>query len=139
MCVYDSGSKDSGAYDLGELDQAFFLYLDGQADPSSVQDQRRELSLRNTHTWKFLFAFNLQIQKDGLFPSRPLFVRLGDSLCLVTHQKHVWLIRICSSFVLPLTRSLHRREGQKNGVDVSVSKKEKENENFLSLHLFIFL
>ncbi|GAB4843800.1 hypothetical protein Ancab_013765 [Ancistrocladus abbreviatus] len=38
-----SRGKDSGAYDLGELDQALFLYLDGQADPSSVQDhQRRE-------------------------------------------------------------------------------------------------
>ncbi|KAG2405688.1 bZIP transcription factor [Vigna angularis] len=35
--------KDSGAYDLGELDQAFFLYLDGQADPSTVQDQRHSL------------------------------------------------------------------------------------------------
>lgn len=34
-------SKDSGAYDLGELDQALFLYFDGQQDPSSVQDQRR--------------------------------------------------------------------------------------------------
>jgi transcription factor TGA len=30
---------------MGELDQALFLYLDGQ-DPSTVnQDQRRELSL----------------------------------------------------------------------------------------------
>ncbi|TKY53279.1 Transcription factor HBP-1b(c1) [Spatholobus suberectus] len=37
-------SKDSGAYDLGELDQAFFLYLDGQADPSSAQDQRQNSS-----------------------------------------------------------------------------------------------
>lgn len=98
------------------------------------------LSLSHTHM-EISFASNLQIQKEGLsfLPSRSFFVRLGDSLCLVTHQKHVWLIRICSSFVLPLTRSLHRREGQKNGVDVSVSKKEKENENFLSLHLFIFL
>lgn len=118
MCVYVSRSKDSGAYDLGELDQAFFLYLDGQADPSSVQDQRRELShehsLSLTHThMEISFASNLQIQKEGLsfLPSRSFFVRLGDSLCLVTHQKHVWLIRICSSFVLPLTRSLHRREG----------------------------
>ncbi|GMI64724.1 TGACG (TGA) motif-binding protein 10 [Hibiscus trionum] len=33
-------SKDTGAYDLGELDQALFLYLDGQ-DPSTVQDQRQ--------------------------------------------------------------------------------------------------
>ncbi|KAH7578470.1 hypothetical protein JRO89_XS01G0385800 [Xanthoceras sorbifolium] len=34
-----STGKDTGAYDLGELDQALFLYLDGQ-DPSIVQEQR---------------------------------------------------------------------------------------------------
>lgn len=112
MCVYDSGSKDSGAYDLGELDQAFFLYLDGQADPSSVQDQRRELSLRNTHTWKFLFAFNLQIQKDGLFPSRPLFVRLGDSLCLVTPKACLWF----DSYLQQLRTSFDQILAQKRGV-----------------------
>lgn len=33
-------SKDSGAYELGEFDQALFLYLEGQ-DHSSVQDQRQ--------------------------------------------------------------------------------------------------
>lgn len=42
MCFCLIRSKDSSTYDLGELDQAFFLYLDGQADPSSLQDQRRE-------------------------------------------------------------------------------------------------
>lgn len=61
VCVYVSRGKDSGAYDLGELDQAFFLYLDGQADPSTVQDQRRELYrklfLTRTHPWKFLSLF----------------------------------------------------------------------------------
>lgn len=50
MCfffLFDLRNKDSSAYDLGELDQAFFLYLDGQAqaDPSNVPDQRREHSL----------------------------------------------------------------------------------------------
>jgi hypothetical protein len=45
MCTFGVRSKDAGAYDLGELDQALFLYLDGQ-DPSTVnQDQRREPSL----------------------------------------------------------------------------------------------
>ncbi|XXG46211.1 hypothetical protein AAC387_Pa02g1120 [Persea americana] len=33
-------SRESGAYDLGELDQALFLYLEGQ-DHSSAQDQRQ--------------------------------------------------------------------------------------------------
>lgn len=38
-------SKDTGAYDLGELDdQALFLYLDGQ-DSSTIQDQRRNCSI----------------------------------------------------------------------------------------------
>ncbi|KDP24594.1 hypothetical protein JCGZ_25510 [Jatropha curcas] len=38
-------SKDAGAYDLGELDQALFLYLEGQ-DPSIVQDQRQGGGMR---------------------------------------------------------------------------------------------
>lgn len=36
-----SRSKETGAYDLGELDQALFLYLEGQ-DHASAQDQRRK-------------------------------------------------------------------------------------------------
>lgn len=52
LCV--SSSKDAGAYDLGELDQALFLYLDGQ-DPSTAQDQqRRECFLSSK---KFHFSF----------------------------------------------------------------------------------
>ncbi|KAE8697781.1 Transcription factor HBP-1b(c1) [Hibiscus syriacus] len=38
-------SKDTGAYDLGELDQALFLYLDGQ-EPSTVHDQRQNFGMR---------------------------------------------------------------------------------------------
>ncbi|KAJ8564484.1 hypothetical protein K7X08_000944 [Anisodus acutangulus] len=34
------GKESAGAYDLGELDQALFQYLDGQ-DPSSIHDQRQ--------------------------------------------------------------------------------------------------
>ncbi|XP_020267914.1 bZIP transcription factor TGA10 isoform X2 [Asparagus officinalis] len=37
-------SKESGAYDLGELDQALFMYLEGQ-DHSSVQEQRQTLNI----------------------------------------------------------------------------------------------
>ncbi|XP_027366007.1 bZIP transcription factor TGA10-like [Abrus precatorius] len=58
-------SKDSGAYDLGELDQAFFLYLDGQADPSSVQQDQRQnsssLGMRPPPTL-------------NIFPSQPMHV-----------------------------------------------------------------
>lgn len=40
-----SMSKEGGgAYDLGELDQALFLYLDGQ-DHSSVQEHRQTLNI----------------------------------------------------------------------------------------------
>ncbi|KAK7278845.1 hypothetical protein RJT34_23883 [Clitoria ternatea] len=56
-------SKDSGAYDLGELDQAFFLYLDGQADqPSSVQDQRHNSSS------------GMRPPTLNIFPSQPMHV-----------------------------------------------------------------
>lgn len=36
--------KEGGAYDLGELDQALFLYLD-QEPASSVHEQRRNIPL----------------------------------------------------------------------------------------------
>ena len=65
MCTFGVRSKDAGAYDLGELDQALFLYLDGQ-DPSTVnQDQRREpslspsLSLSLSHFLQYSFSFPL--------------------------------------------------------------------------------
>ncbi|XP_077215052.1 bZIP transcription factor TGA10-like isoform X2 [Tasmannia lanceolata] len=38
-------SKESGAYDLGELDQALFLYLEGQ-DHSSIHEQRQSSGIR---------------------------------------------------------------------------------------------
>ncbi|KAJ8900077.1 hypothetical protein K2173_024193 [Erythroxylum novogranatense] len=37
--------KEAGAYDLGELDQALFLYLDGQV-PSAIEDQRQSCGMR---------------------------------------------------------------------------------------------
>ncbi|KAK9187952.1 hypothetical protein WN944_019351 [Citrus x changshan-huyou] len=58
--IKDSGG---GAYDLGELDQALFLYLDGQ-DPSTVhnhQDQRPESSGMRPPTL-------------NIFPSQPMHV-----------------------------------------------------------------
>lgn len=57
LCMWGVGrSKDSGAYDLGELDQALFLYFDGQQDPSSVQDQRRKLHLSLSLSILFVFV-----------------------------------------------------------------------------------
>ncbi|XAR70015.1 hypothetical protein NMG60_11001829 [Bertholletia excelsa] len=52
-------SRDTGGYDLGELDQALFLYLDGQ-DPSAVQDQRQNSGMRPPTL--------------NIFPSQPMHV-----------------------------------------------------------------
>ncbi|XWS59222.1 hypothetical protein CRYUN_Cryun08bG0103200 [Craigia yunnanensis] len=52
-------SKDTGAYDLGELDQALFLYLDGQ-DVSTIQDQRHNSGMRPPTL--------------NIFPSQPMHV-----------------------------------------------------------------
>ncbi|KAK7826224.1 bzip transcription factor tga10 [Quercus suber] len=52
-------NKDTVAYDLGELDQALFLYLDGQ-DPSTVQDQRQSQGMRPPTL--------------NIFPSQPMHV-----------------------------------------------------------------
>ncbi|GMJ02327.1 TGACG (TGA) motif-binding protein 10 [Hibiscus trionum] len=57
-------SKDTGAYDLGELDQALFLYLDGQ-DPSTVQDQRHNSGMRPPTL--------------NIFPSQPMHVEPPSS------------------------------------------------------------
>lgn len=59
-------NKDSSAYDLGELDQAFFLYLDGQAqaDPSNVSDQRQNSSSSGMKPPPTL----------NIFPSQPMHV-----------------------------------------------------------------
>ncbi|VFQ59301.1 unnamed protein product [Cuscuta campestris] len=70
-------SKDSsgGAYDLGELDQALFLYLDGHQEPSSsIQDQRR--------------ADNCGMRPPTLniFPSQPMHVDPSSSS--TTHHHH---------------------------------------------------
>ncbi|XP_044480458.1 bZIP transcription factor TGA10-like [Mangifera indica] len=52
-------SKDTGTYDLGELDQALFLYLDGQ-DPSGAQEQRQNSGMRPPTL--------------NIFPSQPMHV-----------------------------------------------------------------
>ncbi|KAL3585398.1 hypothetical protein D5086_012265, partial [Populus alba] len=61
MCTFGVRSKDAGAYDLGELDQALFLYLDGQ-DPSTVnQDQRQS-------------GAGMRPPTLNIFPSQPMHV-----------------------------------------------------------------
>ncbi|XP_068641311.1 bZIP transcription factor TGA10-like isoform X2 [Aristolochia californica] len=51
--------KETGAYDLGELDQALFLYLEGQ-DHSSAQEQRHGSGIRPPTL--------------NIFPSQPMHV-----------------------------------------------------------------
>ncbi|XP_074569577.1 bZIP transcription factor TGA10-like [Curcuma longa] len=43
--LFPSKSKEIGAYDLGELDQALFMYLDGQDHSASPQEQRQTLNI----------------------------------------------------------------------------------------------
>ncbi|XP_035545268.1 bZIP transcription factor TGA10 isoform X2 [Juglans regia] len=57
-------SKDTGAYDLGELDQALFLYLDGQ-DPNTLHDQRRYFSAESQ---------GMRPPTLNIFPSQPMHV-----------------------------------------------------------------
>ncbi|KAH0448075.1 hypothetical protein IEQ34_021875 [Dendrobium chrysotoxum] len=68
-------SKEGGAYDLGELDQALFLYLDGQ-DHSSVQEHRRESWQRDLPV-PFLLYFEhefIYAETLNIFPSQPMHV-----------------------------------------------------------------
>lgn len=60
-------NKDSGAYDLGELDQALFLYLNGQTDPSSVQDQKQNSTS------------GMRPPTLNIFPSQPMHVEPSSS------------------------------------------------------------
>ncbi|XP_048138664.1 bZIP transcription factor TGA10-like isoform X2 [Rhodamnia argentea] len=58
------GKENNGAYDLGELDQALFLYLDGGQETPSVhhhQDQRQNTGMMRPPTL-------------NIFPSQPMHV-----------------------------------------------------------------
>ena len=63
-------NTNHGAYDLGELDQALFLYLDGQqADTSTTsnhlhQDQRRKTFLFNFFFQLIIIIFLILLLHD---------------------------------------------------------------------------
>ncbi|KAJ4970446.1 hypothetical protein NE237_003545 [Protea cynaroides] len=64
-------SKDTGAYDLGELDQALFLYLQGQEQQhSSLQEQRQSSGFRPPTL--------------NIFPSQPMHVEPSTKGTAVT-------------------------------------------------------
>ncbi|KAB5551853.1 hypothetical protein DKX38_009164 [Salix brachista] len=58
-------SKDAGAYDLGELDQALFLYLDGQ-NPSTVNQEHRRVYAEG--------GAGMRPPTLNIFPSQPMHV-----------------------------------------------------------------
>ncbi|MED6158005.1 bZIP transcription factor tga10 [Stylosanthes scabra] len=82
-CNFLNKDSGGGAYDLGELDQALFLYLDGQAqaDPSNTlhhhQDQRQKSSSSSgaarPHTL-------------NIFPSEPMHVHPSSSNSKLTME-----------------------------------------------------
>lgn len=84
ICV--SRSKDAGPYDLGELDQALFLYLDGQ-DSSTNQDQRREMPLSLSRSL-FQIRRRILVFCWGYFFGKQLFG---------SQEKHVQQIEISSN------------------------------------------
>ncbi|XP_042480588.1 bZIP transcription factor TGA10 isoform X2 [Macadamia integrifolia] len=64
-------SKDTtGTYDLGELDQALFLYLEGQEHHPSVQDQRQSSGFRPPTL--------------NIFPSQPMHVEPSTKVTTVS-------------------------------------------------------
>ncbi|KAL3534254.1 hypothetical protein ACH5RR_002715 [Cinchona calisaya] len=62
-CLLDK-SKDTGSYDLGDIDQALFFYLDGQ-EPSANQQQRQNSGMRP--------------ETLNIFPSQPMHVGPSSS------------------------------------------------------------
>ncbi|KAG6486224.1 hypothetical protein ZIOFF_054794 [Zingiber officinale] len=73
-------SKEIGPYDLGELDQALFMYLDGQDHSASPQEQR-QLALLLGHkklrtSWDGdLVGFFVCAETLNIFPSQPMHVQ----------------------------------------------------------------
>ncbi|CAN4109264.1 unnamed protein product [Withania somnifera] len=72
-----SKENGHGAYDLGELDQALFLYLEGQDPSSSIQDQRQN-------------NYGMRPPTLNIFPSQPMHIEPSSTKAndngLVSHQ-----------------------------------------------------
>lgn len=121
-------SKDSGAYDLGELDQALFLYLDGQQDPASsnIQEQRQISGMRPPPIL-------------NIFPSQPMHVEpnsmvKGSSTGLVSaagtsgskRPSEATTMELASprSDPAPEPAKAIKREGNRKGPTTSSSEQE---------------
>ncbi|XP_057467050.1 bZIP transcription factor TGA10-like [Actinidia eriantha] len=103
--------KDPGAYDLGELDQALFLYFDGQDHPSAhVQDQRQNSGMRPPTL--------------NIFPSQPMHIEplpTKTSVGLVSPSS--------SGSKRPSEPSMESSNPQKDGPDQAPPKAIKRESN----------
>ncbi|PSS15638.1 Transcription factor like [Actinidia chinensis var. chinensis] len=97
-------NKDPGAYDLGELDQALFLYFDGQDHPSAhVQDQRQNSGMRPPTL--------------NIFPSQPMHIEplpTKTSVGLVSSSN--------SGYKRPPEPSMESSKPKKDGLDQAPHK-----------------
>ncbi|GFY98295.1 bZIP transcription factor family protein [Actinidia rufa] len=102
-------SKDPGAYDLGELDQALFLYFDGQDHPSAhVQDQRQNSVMRPPTL--------------NIFPSQPMHIEplpTKTSVGLVSSSN--------SGSKRPPEPSMESSKPKKDGLDQAPHKSYQSN------------
>ncbi|KAJ6381015.1 hypothetical protein OIU77_029837 [Salix suchowensis] len=120
--------KDAGAYDLGELDQALFLYLDGQ-NPSTVNQEHRQ------------GGAGMRPPTLNIFPSQPMHVEPSSTEANTTSA--TGLVSSTSggskrssepSMELPNTRNVSapgpepakaiKREGNRKGPTPSSSEQE---------------
>ncbi|KAL7138562.1 hypothetical protein ABFS83_10G172400 [Erythranthe nasuta] len=62
--------NDGGAYDLGELDQALFLYLDGQDHHHSAQEHRQNSGMR-PHTLNIFPSQPMHVEPSATTSSKP--------------------------------------------------------------------
>ncbi|KAF9679706.1 hypothetical protein SADUNF_Sadunf06G0042400 [Salix dunnii] len=125
-------SKDAGAYDLGELDQALFLYLDGQ-NPSTVNQEQRRVCAES--------GAGMRPPTLNIFPSQPMHVEPSSTEANTTSA--TGLVSSTSggskrssepSMELPNTRNVSapgpepakviKREGNRKGPTPSSSEQE---------------
>ncbi|MQL93588.1 hypothetical protein Taro_026242 [Colocasia esculenta] len=82
LCGYwYSRNKEAGAYDLGDLDQALFQYLQGQEHSPLIQEQRREFFPNPSQLAPPMASLLslICVETLNIFPSVPMHVHVGPS------------------------------------------------------------
>ncbi|KAL3632433.1 bZIP transcription factor tga10 [Castilleja foliolosa] len=64
-------NNDGGAYDLGELDQALFLYLDGQDHQSAQDQQKQNPGMSRPHTLNIFPSQPMHVEPSATTTSKP--------------------------------------------------------------------